>query len=261
MTGNVEVLVLDDIDKDLDSKDKAIAEIAPEQKKNKSRQSTLVNFILDGSGSMDRCYDDAIGSFNTYVENLKADKSNYDFSLNIFSTSFKNVYTALKITDVPVLDKKVYIPSGGTALYDAIGSTVSSIDKKLAKKKTKNKVLVVILTDGDENSSREYSKSQIADVIKEHEERGNWTFIYLGANQDAFAVGTALNISAGNTMSYDTANIHQTMSFLSASTSNYASSADMKTSFFFADVPKEPEEETFDNNAKAKQISITNNTK
>ena len=233
MTEEVNVVVLDDIDKNLDSKDKAILEVTPKNK-TKSKQITLVNFILDGSGSMGTCYNDTLGSFNTYVETLKKDEGNYHFSLTIFNYKSNIIYTNKKIEDVPVLDKTVYIPSGGTALFDSIGSTVTAVDESLAKKKTKNKVLVIILTDGEENCSKEYNKTKITEVIKEHESRGNWTFVYLGANQDAFTVGTSMGFAGSNTMSYNVDAIGSTIIDLAGNTASYSKSPELATKIFFA---------------------------
>jgi hypothetical protein len=110
------------------------------------------------------------------------------------------VYTNKHVGEVERLSKDNYKPTALTPLYDAIGQTVTYVEEELLKKLKKSKrpkILCVILTDGQENCSRTLTKETVSSLIKKKEEEG-WNFIYLGANQDAWAVGMTLGIAQGN---------------------------------------------------------------
>jgi hypothetical protein len=100
---------------------------------------------------------------------------------------------------------------GGTALYDAVGSKVTEFGKTLAampEDERPGTVIVAIVTDGFENSSREYTAKNVKEIIKHQADVYGWTFTYLGANQDAVFVAEGLGISAGAALTYNTANLH-----------------------------------------------------
>jgi len=194
----------------------------------------LVNFVLDRSGSMQSCINDTIGGFNSYINTLKADKKNeYAFSLTLFDTSYETRYVSVDLKDVQELNLKTYTPNGWTALYDAIGKTVAAVDD-LGKKY--DKVLTVILTDGEENSSREFTLSAIKSLIKSKEDLGNWTFVFLGADISAYQVGDQMGIRTANSIMYNQANMGMTMSCLADATSAYTSSLQSNTQDFLTHV-------------------------
>ena len=113
------------------------------------------------------------------------------------------LYDNVDIKKAEELTEAVWYPRGTTALYDAIGKTINTEKANFAKLGNEKpaKVLVCVVTDGLENASREFSLETIKNLIKNCENE-NWNFIYLAANQDAFAVGTSFGISAGNTFTY-----------------------------------------------------------
>lgn len=202
-------------------------------------KSTIVNIVLDESGSMEECREETIKGFNTYVEELKRQSGDIKLTLTKFNEKHVSVvYTALNIADVPKLTKKTYQPDSGTPLYDAIGKTVSSIEESIEELKDSPSVLFVIMTDGFENSSIEFTKDKITKLLNK-KEKENWTFVYLGANQDAWAVGTALGIRGGNTMSYDTENTEQTYNTLARASVQYMSTGSIQTRSFFNDASNE----------------------
>ncbi len=183
------------------------------------RGKTLINFVLDKSGSMGSCLTDTIGGFNTYINKLKEDKkSSYAFSLTLFDTSFENRHVAEELRSVPELDPTTYVPGGMTALYDAIGKTVAAVDKKDEKY---DRILTVIMTDGQENSSREYRLPMVKELITRKEKEG-WTFVFLGADLSAFAVGDAIGTQTANSVVYSTANMGATFSNLASATMSYS---------------------------------------
>jgi len=172
-------------------------------------QHTLVNLILDQSGSMSDCLDSTISGFNEYVQTLigKSDeKAKIMLSLTTFcapdasQNKIETIFSMKEVSEVPALTKNNYVPTGLTPLLDAIGYTVEYIEKELLNE-AKPKIVCVILTDGLENNSKKYSLSQIKELITAKESEG-WTFVYLGANQNSWSVGAAMGVSLGNSANY-----------------------------------------------------------
>jgi len=148
---------------------------------------------------------ETIDGFNEFIKAQQEQMTGECYvKLVQFDHEYLPVYD-LPLNEVPLLNPDSYIPRGSTALYDAIGRTIASLGERLKKKpeaKRPEKVIVVIITDGFENSSREYKYKQIADMIKHQTEKYSWSFMYLGANQDAIASAEHLNIPGTMAMSY-----------------------------------------------------------
>jgi uncharacterized protein YegL len=143
------------------------------------KQNVLVNVILDKSGSMASKTNDVIEGFNAYIAGLeKEDQVNYLFSLTLFDTQVAYRHVAIPLPEVKKLDSKSYQPGGNTALNDAIGITVRKVDADQPKV---DKVVTVIMTDGEENSSREWTHDAVRGLIEQKEKEGGWTFVFLGA--------------------------------------------------------------------------------
>lgn len=164
---------------------------------------TEIVIVIDESGSMGGMQKDVCGGFNTFVEDQKKNPGRANLTLVKFSGrgNVKVVYEKA-IGDVPILGDD-YNPGGGTALFDAIGLAIKNLKEKILKLDANDKpdkVIIVIMTDGDENESREETKVSILEKIEECKLQGGWEFVYIGANQDAFAVGGSLGIS--NNMNY-----------------------------------------------------------
>lgn len=160
-------------------------------------------FILDNSGSMMAVRDDAIGGFNSFLSDQKSVPGEASMTLVLFNDRVTTLCDAVPLEDAHALTVSTYQPSGFTALLDAIGVTFTKVGKRLEGLEHKpDKVIVAILTDGQENASREYTHGQVADMIKHQQERYSWEVIFMAANQDAFRTGESLNIKAGNTGNY-----------------------------------------------------------
>lgn len=174
----------------------------PRRKKGKTK--LLVSFILDQTGSMGVCRDATIDGFNEYIATLASKADEVLFGLTLFNSEAVDVRCVdTPVGDVPKLTVDTYRPDSTTPLYDAIGRTVRAVEAQVAAMEDKpGGVLVVIMTDGLENASREYTQNAIFQLIKAKEAEG-WTFAYLGANQDAWVTGATMGISQGNTMGYD----------------------------------------------------------
>lgn len=166
---------------------------------------TEIIVILDRSGSMSLIKQDAIGGFNTF---LKAQQE-LDGEATMTVVQFDNEYLVTvngeDINNVEPLNDATFVPRGGTALLDAIGRTLNEVGARLANTIEENrpeKVIVVILTDGHENSSREFGRTQINKMITEQKEKYSWEFIFLAAGQDALAEAQSIGIGGSNAMNF-----------------------------------------------------------
>lgn len=197
--------------------------------------TTLVNFVLDESSSMGVALMPTISGFNEYINSLK--KQDGKFLLTLTQFSSKQIHTpfkAMPVNEVPVLDTGRYRPNGTTPLYDAIAQTISETDEAVRGMKTKPAVLCVIMTDGEENASKEFNRERIFKLIEQKTADG-WTFAYIGANQDAWEVGASLGVPKGNTMDYDQNKTQQAFGRMAAATSNYAAEGSRQTRKLFGD--------------------------
>ena len=162
-----------------------------------ANKTTQIHFILDRSGSMYEILNDTIGGFNSFIQSQKNDQNGECFmNLYQFDHEYTVSYQNKSIKEVEMLNEDTFIPRGRTALLDAIGRTINcvSIDKEINN-------IVVILTDGQENSSREFTYKQITKMIKKKENIG-WKFVFLGANQDAIETAAGLGINQNSAMTY-----------------------------------------------------------
>lgn len=164
----------------------------------KKVQPTEIIVILDRSGSMSGLETDTIGGFNTFLETQKALEGEAFLTLVLFDDKYDMLYEKKKIQDVPLLTSKEYYPRGSTALLDAVGKTINTFIPKTKKAN----VIVVITTDGYENSSKEYNNADIKKLVETKKALGNWEFLFLGANIDAFAEGSTYGFSATGTSTY-----------------------------------------------------------
>lgn len=167
---------------------------------------TEIAYILDRSGSMNSLTETAISSFNEFLKEQKGESGEVIFSLVLFDNEYLLHADAVPIREVVELDTSTYVPRAMTALLDAIGRTVDDIGKRLDGMKEKDrpgKVIVAIFTDGQENASTDYTLQDIAKRIKHQQEKYQWEFLFLGANQDAIATAGRMNIHAHNSSSFE----------------------------------------------------------
>ena len=193
------------------------------------KQRVLVNVILDKSGSMSAKVQDVIGGFNLYLDELAKEPAvDYGFSLTLFDTVVEMKYKAVPLEKVARLDDTTYRPAGNTALFDAIGNTVQTVSPD-----SFDKTITVIMTDGEENSSREWTLQAVRELIRSKEAAGNWTFVFLGANLDAFAQGANLGVPMANALRYDPANYRGVYASLSRSTNAFSAAPVRAAANFF----------------------------
>lgn len=197
-------------------------------KKNKATSKTLVTLLLDRSGSMHSIWSDTIGAINAYMDTFRDSKSDIRFSLVLFDSygpgmSLEKIFVAEKIKKIKNLKPSDFQPRGGTPLRDAIGTTVAAVSESLASR-DEVKVVFAIQTDGQENSSSEYSWESVRSLISEKEKLG-WEFTFMGCGIDAYEQAGRLGIDSGKTVSYGK-NADQTKAVFEASAMNTRSFAE-----------------------------------
>ena len=161
-------------------------------------------FILDRSGSMGGLESDTIGGFNSMLAKQKKEEGEANVTTVLFDDQVEIVHDRFPIAAVKPLTDDDYFVRGSTALLDAVGSTVKKIEnvqKRLPEDLKAEKVIFVITTDGQENSSSEYTVKMVRRMIKEHQKQG-WQFIFMGANMDAVTEAQNLGISGKHAVSY-----------------------------------------------------------
>lgn len=170
-----------------------------------SNEKTQIICILDRSGSMadNNLIVEAVNGFNNFLDEQRKLKDKATLTVALFDDQYELLYDDVDIQKTEKISRDTWSPRGMTALYDAIGKTINAVKTnrtKLGSEKP-DKVLVCIVTDGLENASKEYTRDGIKNLINECEKE-NWNFIYLAANQNAFAVGNSFGMSIGNTYTF-----------------------------------------------------------
>jgi hypothetical protein len=198
---------------------------------------TSINVIIDESGSMDHLASDTIGSFNTFLADQKLAPGEAVFTLCTFSSDYRLVHDFVQLAGVPALDNKTYRPGGMTALLDAMGTTMNSVGAKLAampEEERPSKVIFMIITDGQENSSHRFTRDQIKSMVEHQRSTYQWEFVFMGANIDAITEGTSLGISASNSMNYSATSdgTQQLYENVSGSLKSYRGGVQSQVNFF-----------------------------
>ena len=166
---------------------------------------TEIVIILDRSGSMQNLAEDTIGGFNSFVNEQKKETGEARLTAVLFDNEYEILHDGVNIQDVPVLTEKEYYARGMTAMLDAVGKTINDVGERLAKTEEKDrpgKVIFVITTDGMENASKEFKKSQIKEMIERQQNVYSWKFLFLGANIDAFGEAGGIGIGGAFAAQY-----------------------------------------------------------
>ena len=167
--------------------------------------TTEMVFIIDKSGSMSGLESDTIGGFNSNIKQQRETGENVLVTAVLFDTTFKTLYDRVNISEIENMTTKDYCPGGGTALCDAVGNTINRIkyaQQYLKKDERPDKTMFVIITDGQENSSREFSSSKVKELITEQKQKHDWEFLFLGANMDAVETANTYGIDADKAVTY-----------------------------------------------------------
>ncbi len=169
------------------------------------KNKTDITIILDRSGSMDSVKDDTIGGFNNFLGEQQKVEGEAVLSLVQFDDQYEVVYSDKDINSAAKLTEETFQPRGMTALFDAVGRTVNAVGQRLAalsEEERPDKILFVIMTDGFENSSKEFNAARISEMITHQRNAYKWEFMFIGANQDAVLSAQQIGIPAAAALTY-----------------------------------------------------------
>jgi hypothetical protein len=161
-----------------------------------------IAIVLDRSGSMQTVKADTEGGLRAFLAEQTGAIGDTTVSLYQFDHAYETVYENSPLSDVPDF---ALVPRGSTALLDAVGRTITTVGAQLAalpETDRPGEVVIVILTDGEENASREFNLTTVKKLITEQQDTYGWQFVFLGADQDAFAAAGGMGIGADTTLSY-----------------------------------------------------------
>lgn len=199
-----------------------------------------ITVVLDESGSMKSIKADTIGGFNTFLDDQKKSTAYTTFSLMKFNDRNSFIIKGVPVNDVAPIMNETYEPSGNTALFDAIGNAIRLTGVRFAEMQEcerPDKVVFVILSDGEENSSVSYNSSQIKEMITHQTDNYKWQFLFIGANQDAILKGSEIGVSAANAMTMDFSGmgIQQAYSSVSSNIKSFVAGTSLNASFSASD--------------------------
>lgn len=182
-----------------------------------------VIFLLDRSGSMGGIEKDTIGGYNSYIDSQRG--KNVKVTTILFDDKYEVLHNREDVDNIKKLTNKEYYVRGCTALLDAIGKTIREMEDK-----NPNRVMFVITTDGYENASKEYNKSQIKELIKSHKD---WKFMYIGADIDSYSEGRSIGIDDSFIANYKKSEkgVTKLFSALSSASECYYESNELKKSW------------------------------
>lgn len=166
---------------------------------------TELVFILDRSGSMSGLESDTIGGFNSMLEKQRKEEGECNITTVLFDHAYELLHDRIDIRAVSPMTDKEYFVRGSTALLDAIAQTVNKlvgVQKNTAEDYRAEKVMFVIITDGYENASREFTADMVKAMIEHEKAKYGWEFIFLGANIDAVETASHFGISADRAVDY-----------------------------------------------------------
>lgn len=166
---------------------------------------TELVFILDKSGSMGGLESDTIGGYNSMLEKQRVVEGECHITTVLFDNNYELLHDRIDIKAVSPITEKEYAVGGSTALLDALGRTIHKIgnaQKHTADDYRAEKVMFIIITDGEENSSRKYSADKVKAQIERQKEKYGWEFIFLGANIDAVQTAGRFGIGADRAVDY-----------------------------------------------------------
>lgn len=170
----------------------------------KNNRSELV-FILDRSGSMAGLESDTIGGFNSMLDKQKKQEGEARITTVLFDDRYEKIHDRFHLEYIKHMTEKEYYVRGSTALFDAIGRSIRSMEnlqKHMSKQERAKKVIFTIITDGLENSSREYTRESVGRMIRHAQEEYGWEFLFLGANMDAVKEAGSFGIAEDRAVSF-----------------------------------------------------------
>jgi len=169
---------------------------------------THIAVILDRTGSMESIRDDTIGGFNAFLDQQKKEPGLATLTLVQFDDQdpYEVLHKFKTLSKVPELTRETFVPRATTPLLDAMGRGINDLEKSLADMKEDerpSRVVMVIITDGQENASREFKKDQIEKMIKEKQDKSDWQFVFLSADLAAIGDAQASGVRGASMMAFD----------------------------------------------------------
>jgi hypothetical protein len=202
-----------------------------------AEETTEIICVIDRSTSMSGLVESTIEGYNAFIVEQRNAPGKASVTTCLFdgqsSTPYELICEGEDIHKTKFLDGNSYRCKGTTALLDALGLTIQNVRARHEKNGKPDKVVVLVMTDGHENASKDFKKSAVLETVKELREKEKWAFVFSGANIDSFGEAGGLGMSSGNTMNYvnSTAGVKSAYSKLSKSVSRMRSMSTMDVSF------------------------------
>jgi len=169
---------------------------------------THLTVILDRTGSMESIRDDTIGGFNAFLSSQQAEPGEATLTLVQFDSQdpYEVIHHFKPIAEVPPLTRQTFVPRASTPLLDALGRGINDLEQSLGQKAEDERparVVMVIITDGQENASREFRKEQIEKMIRDKQAKLDWQFVFLSADLAAIEEALSSGVSPSSAMAFD----------------------------------------------------------
>ena len=161
--------------------------------------------ILDRSGSMSNLAADTIGGYNSFIEQQKSKAGTAEVTTVLFDDQYEKISDAVDLKQIPELTSAEYFARGTTALFDATGRTIVETLSRMERDKicpAKRRVLVLIMTDGYENASKEFTKAKVKALVEATQKQYDWNYVFIGANIDAAAEAGGIGINHRHAAQY-----------------------------------------------------------
>jgi hypothetical protein len=199
-----------------------MTEATPEAQSQPTPATTAITMVLDRSGSMEACRAATIESVNAYLQKSRNDNElkDADFELSIFDTEAYDVIRRSRLSAVADITKADFEPRNGTPLLDAVGRGIDGLDKRAVD----DKAILVIVTDGLENSSRKHTYESIKALLDERQKKG-WLVLFLGAGLESAREGIRMGVRRANVASIAMDEAHMRASMDAMATANASYSA------------------------------------
>ncbi len=175
------------------------------------KSKTFYHIILDQSGSMSDCVNQTLSGLANQRKEILALANEFPeqeirVGLTVFDHHINMKYRNLSVTELSKMNGFEYKPNGQTALLDAIGMSVADTQRLM---ENEDSAVMIILTDGYENASKEYTHEKIKNLIQAKESTGKWSFTYLGATLDAVEIARSMNIKEENSFAFEKRNMNK----------------------------------------------------
>lgn len=170
-----------------------------------SAEPVQIICVLDRSGSMQSLTEDVIGGYNSFLEKQKKESGKAEVTTILFDDQYEKISDGINLNDAENLTSAIYYARGNTALMDALGRTLTETLGKMEKENicpAKRRVLVMIMTDGLENASKEYTKAKIKSMIEATTKNYNWNYVFIGANIDSASEAQSIGIKSNHAANY-----------------------------------------------------------